>query len=480
MFDAKSIRNCQEYIVSIQRRIDKAVADNDKSSIRQNFDILTKRSEAVRLYATWKITRNNKGKYTAGVDEVALPRERGIEEQNLFRLKMFQEIDISKKPNKIKRVYIPKTNGKKRPLGIPTIHDRIVQEIYRIALDPIVEYHFSNNSYGFRPKRSCHDAISHIYLKVARENRFRYVVEGDIKGCFDNINHQHILKTLEEWHTPNWAIEHIEKMLKSEIFHNGEVYDSETGTPQGGVISPMLANVALTSLDDFSKKFNKRSNPIIRYADDFIITVKSEKQGKDVKQEIADFLKEKIGLTLSEQKTHITHIRKGFDFLGFNVRKYQTHNTRTGEKLLIKPEKERVNSALREWSELIKTNIHAKPHILIKLLRPKVLGWAMYYRFAVSQRIFSKVDYTLWCKLHKWTKRRHPNKSKEWLIEKYFYYPKGNKTQIFYDEDTGERMPQIAELPIKRFVKVKEGKRVYNNDPDTIEYWKKREYTRLC
>ncbi len=477
MFDAKSIRNCEEYIISIQRRIDKAVADNNTKSIRQNFDLLTKRSKAVREYATWKITRNNKGKYTAGVDGVALPRGETIDKQNLFRQRILQNIDIFAKPNKIRRVYIPNTDGKKRPLGIPTIHDRIVQEIYRIALEPIAEYYFHDHSYGFRPKRSCHDAMNHIYNKLAQGKRFRYIIEGDIKGCFDNINHQHILNTLDEWHTPNWAIEYIAKILESKIYHNGEVYDAETGTPQGGVISPLLANVALTSLDNYCDKMHRNSNPIIRYADDFIIVVKSEKQGKEVKQEVADFLQKHIGLTLSEEKTQITHIRKGFNFLGFNVRKYQTHNTKTGEKFLIKPEKERVKSALREWGKLIKRHIHIKPRTLIQLLKPKMIGWAMYYRFSVSKQTFNKIDHEIWRKLRRWAKRRHPNKPKYWLIGRYFDYPRGNLRQIFTDKETGETMPQLAEIPIKRFIKVEAGKRVYDSDPDTIRYWEQREYT---
>ncbi len=477
MFDAKTIRNCQEYIISIQRRIDKAVANNDKSSIRQNFDLLTSRSEAVRLYATWKITRNNKGKYTAGVDGVALPRGRAMEEQNLFRTRILRNIDIHKKPDNIRRVYIPKKNGKKRPLGIPTIHDRIVQEIYRIALDPIVEYHFSHHSYGFRPKRSCHDAIRHLYQKLAGTDKYRYVIEGDIKGCFDNINHQHILETLSEWKTPEYAIKQIEKMLKSKIFHNGEVYNSETGTPQGGVISPMLANVALTRLDNYCKRFNRGSNPIIRYADDFVITTKSEKDGKHIKQEISELLQQEIGLTLSDEKTQITHILKGFNFLGFNIRKYKTHNTKSGEKFLTKPQKERTNEALREWRTLIKQLPNAKPITLIKVLQPKVIGWAMYYRFAVSKRVFSKVDNALWRCLDKWTQKRHNKKSRRWQRSKYFHSPKGNKTLTFYDKDTGVNFPKLEQIPIKRFVGVKPDKRVYDENPEIVEYWKKREYT---
>jgi RNA-directed DNA polymerase len=245
IFGTENVRNCSEYVISIQRRLDKAVADNDTKGIRETFDLLAKRSMAVKILAIKRITSDNRGKYTAGVDGIAMPRnDRKL--QNQMRLKLLDKIDIQKKPDNIKRTYIPKPNGKKRPLGIPTLIDRIIQDILRTALEPIVEYHFSKNSYGFRPKRSCQDAQGQLFKKLGRTTSPKYIIEGDIKGCFDNINHEHIINTLLEWQVPTWATEIIKDMLKSGIFHNGEVYNNDTGTPQGGVISPLLANVALT------------------------------------------------------------------------------------------------------------------------------------------------------------------------------------------------------------------------------------------
>ena len=201
--------------------------------------------------------------------------------------------------------------------------------------------HFNHNSWGFRPKRRCQDAVEQLFNKLSKNTSPEYIIEGDIKGCFDNINHEHIIKTLKNWKVPIWALELTLKMLKSNIFHNGEVYDNETGTPQGGVISPLLANVALTSLDNFCfQQYGKtyygqgqtyNYNPIVRYADDFVITCKEYRIAKLVKEEISEHLSE-FGLTLSDSKTNITHITTGFNFLGFNIRKYPNRETYKKQK----------------------------------------------------------------------------------------------------------------------------------------------------
>lgn len=382
---------------------------------------------------------------------------------------------------------------RKDPLGIPTLHDRIVQEILRIAIDPIAEYHFSDNSFGFRPKRSCHDAIQTLFGYLGKSNSKRYVIEGDLKGCFDNINHNHILQTLKDWAVPNWSIEIIGKMLKSGIFYNGEIYESNEGTPQGGVISPLLANVALTALDNFChenygytytrrKVRKEKRTPIVRYADDFVIICKSELEAIKIKSEIAVFLKEKIGLTLSEEKTKITHIRKGFDFLGFNMRKYkrkgkvkQSENKWKSYILIVKPQQEKVIDFLRNCKDELDKAKSAKQGDIINLLNPKLVGWGMYYRHAVSKHTFSKVDNQMWHKLLKWAKRRHPNKPITWVIHKY-YSRRGKRKAVFTDKESKMAIYLLLGITIKRLVKVKNGMRVYDRHPQTLEYWNKREY----
>lgn len=326
---------------------------------------MVRRSRAVKILAVYRITYINKGKKTAGVDGVSIPNL-PKKETDKIRLKLLSEINIKKIPDAIKRVYIPKPNGKKRPLGMPTLIDRIIQAIFKIAIEPIAEYHFHDNSYGFRPKRSCHDAIDSLRKYLAQPNRKTYIVEGDIKGCFDHISHEHITESLGKWKIPAYAVNCIKKMLKAKILENFIHHDSTEGTPQGGVISPMLSNVALTGLDNYiTERFGTiayhggkhKISPMIRYADDFVIICRSKFQAKMVKEATGEYLKT-IGLTLSKEKTHITHIKKGFDFLGFTLKKHVKLGIKNPKgirdyKLLITPSREKVIRILRNCKEEI-------------------------------------------------------------------------------------------------------------------------------
>ena len=494
IFSASNIRLCEKHVLSLQMKLDEAVANNDIPSIRQTFNLLAKNSKAVKVLAVHRITQRNLGKYTAGIDGVCIPKD-DRELQYKKRLVLLNEIDIDRKPDIIKRVFIPKPNGKKRPLGIPTLRDRINQEILRTALEPIAEFHFSNNSWDFRPKRSCQDAIGHLFRKLCQVKSPKFVIEGDIKGCFDNIDHNHIIKTLSDWRVPKWATEIITKILKTEIFHNGEIFDSDTGTPQGGVISPLLANVSLTSFDNFCfEKYGKavtkngyrqKVNPLVRYADDFVITCKSEQIAKQIKHEITEYLSEEIGLTLSSEKTSITHITKGFNFLGFNIRKYPKEHAKKKPKseriwdeytLLIKPQKEKVTDFLRGCKVVIDNNKTTTQDVIIGILNPKLRGWAMYYRHVVSKRVFQKIDYEIWNKLYFWSKRRHPDKATGWIYNKYF--PKlGKRKSVFLSKTSGKYIEILSRIPIRRFTMVNGKYRVYDKTPETLEYWKKREFT---
>ena len=484
LFCAENIRNCEKYVISIQRNLDKAVASNNTKRIRHIFDLLTKRSFAVKVLAVYRITKRNKGKNTAGVDGLCMPKG-DTETSNKIALELLNAIDIKSKPHSIRRVFIPKPNGKKRPLGIPTLRDRITQEIIRMALEPIVEYHSHDNSYGFRPKRSCQDAIAHLFLKLSKRTAGRFIIEGDIKGCFDNISHKHITNTLASWNVPSQMTGLINMMLKSGIFHNGEVFSNETGTPQGGVISPLLANVALTALDNFIENNHstpghkeRKTNPLVRYADDFVIICKSKTMATEIKESVKDFLKS-IGLTMSDEKTHITHTYDGFDFLGFTLRKFKRYKNKpcinpADYVLLIKPQKEKVQNVLSDCIEVLNKNKTVPQDTLIHLLNPKITGWANYYKYVVSSEIFRDVEKILWHSLLRWSKRRHPQKSTSWVIRKYFSQKKQN-TLIFREQSKTSQLRVMRELlSKKRFVKVKSGKRVYN--VEHAEYWNKREY----
>jgi RNA-directed DNA polymerase len=267
-------------------------------------------------------------------------------------------------------------------------------------------------------------------------------------------------------------------MLKAKTLVNETLTDPETGTPQGGILSPMLANVALTTLDNFCEKYERRSNPIVRYADDFIVTCKSEKQAEKIKEEIAGMLKETLGLTLSDDKTNVTNIHDGFNFLGFNIRKYRMkspiHKNHTIGKLLITPQEEKVTDHLWEVKQILKQNKTAKQETIIHLLNPKLQGFALYYRFGVSKKTYSTIDRHLWKKLWKWALRRHPNKTRYWTMKRYFT-TYGRKWTFKSEKE--EEITNVAKIPIVRFVKVKSGMRVHGGDKETIEYWKKREYT---
>jgi len=270
-------------------------------------------------------------------------------------------------------------------------------------------------------------------------------------------------------------------MLSAKIFENETLIESETGTPQGGILSPMLANVALTTLDNFCERYSTRDekNPIVRYADDFVLTCKSKEEAERIKGEIAELLDKEIGLNLSLEKTTITHIDEGFNFLGFNIRKYKERRKRSKYhevgKLLIKPKKEKVITHLRKIKNTLDENKTAKQNAIIHLLNPILQGFAMYYRFAVSQKTFSKIMQELWYKLFIWAKRRHPKKTRNWIRKKYF--TTYGRKWMYKSEDGKFTIIDIAKIPIVRFIKIRSGIRVHSNDKETIEYWKKREYT---
>ena len=467
-FSIRNIRKCENYVETMQKRLDEAVANNDKKKIRTIFTVLVKRSWAVKVLAVWRITYFNDGKYTAGIDGVKIPQV-SKEYQNLTRYKLLQAININSKPDAIKRVYIPKSNGKKRPLGIPTLKDRINQEILRIALDPICEYHFDDDSYGFRPKRSCQDAMMMIYLCLNRKDRRRYIVEGDIKSCFDHISHDHILRVLRAWEIPMYTLRIIRKMLTSKIVDRNKLLKNPQGTPQGGVISPMLANVALSTFDYYIR--NHTDNIMVRYADDFVILCKSKTIAKQVKEDITKFLKNTINLTLSEEKTRITHIKDGFNFLGFTFRKYPRLGIRNPKDIgdytmLVTPEKEKIQNLRVSVKAAIKRCTALPQDTLVKLLNPILRGWGNYYRYANSKVSFNKVDHYVYHRLMRWGNRRHNGKSKDWVLDRYFT----DNRNVFGKNPS---LVWLSDTPILNYVKVKKGIRVYCKFDK--EYWQKRD-----
>ena len=320
-----------------------------------------------------KRVMENQGKKTPGVDRAtwSTPKSK-LQAVLSLRRRGYQ-------PLPLRRVFIPKSNGKLRPLGIPTMKDRAIQALYLLALHPVSETTADSNSYGFRPERSTADAREQGFIILSRANSPQWILEGDIKGCFDNISHK--------WMLENVPMDKIilQKWLKAGYVYEEKLFPTEAGTPQGGIISPTLANWTLDGLEktlrDKFTEVSKTGNPVhktskhqvnlVQYADDFIITGKSkELLENEVKPLVDNFLKER-GLTLSTEKTKMTHIEEGFDFLGWNFRKYDG-------KMLIKPSKKNVKAFLGKIRETVKANKTAKQENLIGLLNPMIRGWANY------------------------------------------------------------------------------------------------------
>ena len=430
-------KQAEKTVARLQARIVKAQQEGRHGKVRSLTRILT-RSFAAKALAVRRVT-TNKGSHTPGVDGTVW---RTDESKAKAILELKQE---GYKAKPLRRKYIPKAGSTKlRPLGIPTMKDRAMQAVYASALEPVEETIGDANSYGFRPYRSCQDAIDHIGAILRGKYRPQWVLEGDIKGCFDNISHDWMLK-----HIPMES-SILKKWLKCGYFENDKKFFNEAGTPQGGIISPILANMVLDGLQTLLyKKYKRRylsqkdgkfhwTTPdrankqinLIRYADDFVVTCNSkEVLEEEVKPMKKAFLAER-GLELSEEKTVITDINDGFDFLGFNIRLYK-------DTLLIKPAEKRVKRMRDKIGEIINRKRSDSAESLIKSLDPVIRGWCNYYRYVNSSTTFNVLSYWIWDELWYWAKRRHKSKSKKWIKNKYFTKLGGRDWRFFAEKKDG-------------------------------------------
>jgi len=444
----------------LQARIVKATQEGHHCKVKALQWLLT-HSFSGKALAVKRVTEN-RGKHTPGVDNQIwiTPKAKTNAIASLKRR--------GYKPLPLRRINIPKKNGKTRPLGIPTMKDRAMQALYLFALEPVAETTADDNSYGFRPWRSTADASARCFTCLAQRNSAQWVLEADIASCFDAISH--------EWLIDNIPVDTaiLRLWLKAGFVLKNELFPTEAGTPQGGIISPVLANMCLDGLEKALVKAFPQAKKrglkmhMVRYADDFVITGNSkELLENEVLPVVVEFLAER-GLSLSPEKTKITHITEGFDFLGWNVRKYSG-------KLLIKPSKVNAKAHLLKVREIIKGNKTAKQVSLIYLLNPIMRGWANYHQHVVAKKTFARNDAEIWSMLWKWAKRRHPSKGMRWVKARYFK-TQNARNWVFAakDEATGKeiRLVTEADTPIKRHVKIKSKANPYN--PVWAEYFAAR------
>ncbi len=459
LWDSIDWKTTEGYVRRLQVRIAKAVREGRWGKVKALQRLLT-HSHSAKLLAVRRVTQN-RGRHTPGVDGTIWRRsgQKWSAAQALTN-RGYQALPL-------RRIYIPKKNGKKRPLGLPVMYDRAMQALYLMALEPVAETQADIHSYGFRPGRSTADAVERCFKVLCQRTCAQWILEGDIKGCFDNIDHgwlhRHIPmdgKVLQQW-------------LASGYVEGKTLFPTLAGTPQGGVISPCLANMVLDGLEDVVTRITKPSDKVhvIRYADDFVVTGASKEVLEDcIKPAIEAFLSER-GLCLSEEKTLITTIQQGFDFLGFNVRKY-------GHKLLIMPSKSSIKSFLSDICEVIKQSISVPTIGLIRQLNQKIRGWVNYYRHVVAKRTFRFVDHVIFWAVWRWSHRRHPNKSAKWKYIKYFA-GQGHRRWVFHARFAGKDgearvlcLVHASDTPIRRHRQLVAAATPY--DPVFFAYFKDR------
>lgn len=419
--------NVSSEVNRLQTRIAKATQEG-KSNLVKRLSYLLTHSYSAKLFAVRMVTQN-KGRRTPGVDGVLWTSASD-------KMRAAQSLtDHRYRAQPLRRIYIPKP-GKttKRPISIPTMYDRAMQALYALALQPIAETTADARSFGFRLFRSAQDASAYAFTCLARKTSAQWVLEGDIKGCFDNIVHGWLMENIPTDRSV------LAQFLKAGYIFEENLFPTDRGTPQGGIISPILANMALDGIEALlTAKLPKAKVHFIRYADDFLVTVPTKETAEEIRDAIQELLAER-GLELSPEKTVVTHIDEGFDFLGYNFRKYNG-------KWLIKPSRKSIESIANKIRGAVKKARAWTQDALIKTLNPIIRGWANYHRHIVAAETFRKLDDYLWTVTWRWGKHRHPNKGHRWIARRY-WQPERSKRWVFQTEEN--KLLNFSDAKIRR------------------------------
>jgi RNA-directed DNA polymerase len=458
----------EENVRRLRQRIFKATKEQDLATVR-NLQRMMLRSWSNTLVSVRQVTQRNAGRGTPGVDgRVALtsPARMDLAVQVHRTARSFQ-------PLPVRRVYIPKANGKRRPLGIPVLTDRAHQARVKNALEPEWEARLAPRTYGFRPGRSCQDAIAVLHVMgCGKHPRRRWVLDADLTAAFDRIDHTQLLAKLGTF--PGKGM--IQGWLKAGVFEKGKGFaPTDEGTPQGGVISPCLLNVALHGLEEAAGVRYEASDPartkrgcpaLVVYADDMVALCHTKEQAEQVKARMADWLAPR-GLTFNEAKTRIVTLEDGFDFLGFTVRRH-------AGKLITRPSKAAVKRVKHRLAVEMRALRGGNAAAVLAKINPIIRGWANYYRAAASSRTFAALDHYLWQLTYKWACHSHQNKPKSWIIPRYYgrFNPDSTDRWIFGDRDSGAWMPRLCWTKIVRHGLVLGA--ASPDDPAQADYWASR------